>query len=402
MKHCPPLSPDVDHTQDDRLTRGNAILDLITGPDHQGGVGRIAEFSPDLAHIIVAFAYGEVLARPGLDLRLRQICTISSLLAQGSMQGQLRFHIDGLLNVGGTPTDLIGLAALATAVLGYPAGADAAGLIQETFKRRGIDIKAVKGPLLNGASAPSGADALAMLLGRFAATYRSRLEVLSHQLTGWTLDFAFREMFSQGGLDAKASHLAVIAMLATIGNQHDLLRLHTMAALDQVLDQQELLELLIQLGAYAGFPAMISALETMGPALAQNRKIEIVPKAVHQDNAASIGWPPTAEDGSLTVLGSLAPDADRSLVDHYRSRLLGRSGSEPKARALALCSALAGHLTVASEAAFRAQVCAAHRYGATADEVTEALLIVAAYRGYPAAQHALAIARSELVQLGAS
>jgi hypothetical protein len=106
--HVSPVAPDL-------LARGMAVLRQIGGRDFDGPVKRLAQVSPDMADFTVAYPYGDILSRPGLDLRTRQVCTVSCLVAQGSAQSQLRFHMDGLLNVGGRPEDLVDIMFLSTA-----------------------------------------------------------------------------------------------------------------------------------------------------------------------------------------------------------------------------------------------------------------------------------------------
>ena len=53
--------------------------------------------SPDYT---VEFPYGDVLCRPGLDLKSRQIATVAALTALGNAPVQLNAHISMALNVG--------------------------------------------------------------------------------------------------------------------------------------------------------------------------------------------------------------------------------------------------------------------------------------------------------------
>src|SRR5437868_15542811 len=80
-------------THEDRFSRGLEMLRRIGGENFDGPINALAETSADLARFIVEYPYGHVLSRPGLDLRLRQLCTVSMLLAVGSAQPQLKFHV---------------------------------------------------------------------------------------------------------------------------------------------------------------------------------------------------------------------------------------------------------------------------------------------------------------------
>ncbi len=130
-EHVPLVAPDL-------LARGMAVLRQIGGKDFDGPVKRLAQVSPDMADFTVAYPYGDILLRPGLDLRTRQVCTVSCLIAQGSAQSQLRFHMDGLLNVGGRPEDLVDIMFLSTAMLGFPAAINAIGIVRQVLSGRPV------------------------------------------------------------------------------------------------------------------------------------------------------------------------------------------------------------------------------------------------------------------------
>ena len=62
---------------------GELTLSRITG-----GTGTVVEslrdIAPDLAEWIIEFSYGDVMSRPGLDLRSRQFATVAALTAMGT------------------------------------------------------------------------------------------------------------------------------------------------------------------------------------------------------------------------------------------------------------------------------------------------------------------------------
>src|SRR5690606_23707717 len=104
----------------ERFERGLEILRKIGGENFDGPINSLSEISPDLSRFTVEFPYGDVLSRPGLELPLRQLCTISMLLANGSAQPQLKFHMAGFLNAGGEPATLLELLFVSEALLGFP------------------------------------------------------------------------------------------------------------------------------------------------------------------------------------------------------------------------------------------------------------------------------------------
>jgi hypothetical protein len=63
--------------------RAETLLRQIGDADWDRPITRIAQTSKDFAEFTIDYPYGDVLSRPGLELRTRQICTVSSLLANG-------------------------------------------------------------------------------------------------------------------------------------------------------------------------------------------------------------------------------------------------------------------------------------------------------------------------------
>jgi 4-carboxymuconolactone decarboxylase len=74
-------------------------------------------------------------------------------------------------------------------------------------------------------------------------------------------EFAFGDVFSRPGLDLKTRELATVAALAAMGNAPAQLRAHIHGALNAGCTQQEVLEIILQMVLYAGFPAAINGVQ---------------------------------------------------------------------------------------------------------------------------------------------
>ena len=66
-------------------------------------------------------------------------------------------------------------------------------------------------------------------------------------------------IWSRPGLDKKTRHLLTIAMLAALGKEHEL-GLHIRATKNTGVTRNEVKEVLLQVGVYAGIPAANSAI----------------------------------------------------------------------------------------------------------------------------------------------
>ncbi len=408
----------ADHgtARDDRLERGREVLKQIGGPGYDGPTNRLAEMSPDLAAFTIAYPYGDVLSRPGLDLRRRQLCTVSTLVALGSVQPQLRFHMEGLLNVGGSVQDLVEVLVLSTAILGFPAAINSIGILRAILRDRGLDYTPAAADETDAMDRHArGAASLMALLGESEDSYTEAFRHVSADLARFATDFAFGDVLSRDGLDATSKQLAVISMLATVGNRADLLRAHISGALRGGTSRSEVIEALIQLSVYAGFPTALNAFATARQVFDEPIVVAPAPSAAAR-TARPDDQTERRERGLATLKATsggtgdavvhsfddIAPEIGALIVDHSYGEIFCRSALDPKTRELTACALLAGSLTAASETPLRVHIAAALNVGATTHEIVETLLNVAAYRGYPAVQQAMCIAGEEFARLGAN
>jgi 4-carboxymuconolactone decarboxylase len=120
----------------DRRGRGLQALAEITGDSGAATVDSLREIAPDLAEWIIEFSYGDVLSRPGLDRRTRQLATIASLTSLGNAQPQLKVHIEGALNVGCKPQEIIEVILQMAVFAGFPAAINALNVARDAFRTR--------------------------------------------------------------------------------------------------------------------------------------------------------------------------------------------------------------------------------------------------------------------------
>jgi 4-carboxymuconolactone decarboxylase len=121
---------------EDRRTRGLRALAEITGDNGASVVESMRDIAPDLADWIVDFSYGDVLARPGLDRRTRQLATIAALTALGNAQPQLKVHIKGALFVGCKPQEIVEVILQMAVFAGFPAAINALEVAREAFQSK--------------------------------------------------------------------------------------------------------------------------------------------------------------------------------------------------------------------------------------------------------------------------
>ena len=112
----------------------------LTGSSGEAVVDGLKDIAPDLADWIIAFSYGDVLSRPNIDLRLRQFATVAALTAMGTARPQLQVQMNGTLNTGCKPEEIIEVILQMTAFAGFPAVINAINAAREVFEERHIKI----------------------------------------------------------------------------------------------------------------------------------------------------------------------------------------------------------------------------------------------------------------------
>ncbi|NGZ86044.1 carboxymuconolactone decarboxylase family protein [Duganella aceris] len=74
------------------------------------------------------------------------------------------------------------------------------------------------------------------------------------------IEFPFGDIYSRPGLDLKTRELAVVAALTALGNAAPQLRVHIHGARNVGCSEQEIVEVIMQMAVYAGFPAALNGL----------------------------------------------------------------------------------------------------------------------------------------------
>jgi 4-carboxymuconolactone decarboxylase len=111
-------------TQVERHERGLDTLRRIGGPHGMVSLTALNDIAPDLVRFAIDFAYGEVLAGNGLDLRTRQLCTVAALSAMGHAVPQLTWHVDAAMRVGARPDEIAEIKHIAASYAGDHAASD--------------------------------------------------------------------------------------------------------------------------------------------------------------------------------------------------------------------------------------------------------------------------------------
>jgi len=122
----------------ENYNKGIEILRKMAGAEGENVIKDLSNIYPDLAEKVVSFGFGEIYSRQTLDLRFREIVTLSSLITQGAFE-QLDFHVQIALNIGLKPEEILEIVLQCTVYVGFPKAISALIIVGEVFKKNNID-----------------------------------------------------------------------------------------------------------------------------------------------------------------------------------------------------------------------------------------------------------------------
>ena len=108
----------------------------ILGPKADTIIDNLKKISPDFAHYVVDFSYGDVYSRPGLSDKMREAIAVACLMGQGNTKLPLKSHIKGMLTVGWQKEEIIETIIFLTIYCGFPTAVDAITIAQEVFENK--------------------------------------------------------------------------------------------------------------------------------------------------------------------------------------------------------------------------------------------------------------------------
>ena len=88
------------------------------------------------------------------------------------------------------------------------------------------------------------------------------LNGVAPDMARYIAEFPYGDIYSRPGLDLKTRELVTVASITTLGSAQAELKSHIHGALNVGCTPNEIIEVLIQMAVYAGFPASINGLIT--------------------------------------------------------------------------------------------------------------------------------------------
>ena len=91
-----------------------------------------------------------------------------------------------------------------------------------------------------------------------------QLKDISPDMARFVIEFPYGDIYSRRGLSIKMRELITIASLTTLGFAPAQLKAHIANALNAGCTREEIVETIMQISVYAGFPAALNGLMTAG------------------------------------------------------------------------------------------------------------------------------------------
>jgi 4-carboxymuconolactone decarboxylase len=117
--------------------RGLKIIEEMLGPERARQIREAwTALCPDFERYVVEFLAGEVWSRPGLDRKVKSLCTIAALAALGRPQG-LELNIRMALRNGASREEIIETLLHIAPYAGFPACWEGLTIAYKTFHEDG-------------------------------------------------------------------------------------------------------------------------------------------------------------------------------------------------------------------------------------------------------------------------
>lgn len=260
-----------------------------------------------------------------------------------------------------------------------------------------------------------GLAVLRQVAGPEQSTVLDGFAEIAPDLTRFVVEFGYGDVYARPGLTLRERQLATVAGLAALGNAAPQLRFHLAGALNVGCTRREIVETLIHVCLYAGFPA---ALNGLGVA---REVFEAYPDSASEEAEVAGEGPDAAEttadryrrglaalteiDGHageqvVASLRDIAPDLGRYVIEFAFGDVYSRTGLDLRTRELAtvaMCTALG---TVAPQLAVH--IHGLLNVGGTEEDVVETITQMVGYAGFPAALNGIAVARTVFAERAAA
>ena len=127
-----PLPGQSTTTPEDRMEKGLAVQKRIVGSEAvEAMYAKAPEDEMHIQRYLSGNCFGDHFTRTGIDLRTRELLTLSMLIALGGCEPQVKGHVSANLNIGNDRARLIDVATQLLPFIGYPRTLNGLRIIDE-------------------------------------------------------------------------------------------------------------------------------------------------------------------------------------------------------------------------------------------------------------------------------
>ncbi|MBS1230699.1 MAG: 4-carboxymuconolactone decarboxylase [Proteobacteria bacterium] len=104
----------------------------MEGETGRAVIEKMKLISPDFTRYLLEFVFGEVYARPGLDIKTKEAVTIAGMVTLGATL-QLKVHVRAALNLGFTEQEIVEMMLQLAPIVGFVRAMDGLMAAQQVF-----------------------------------------------------------------------------------------------------------------------------------------------------------------------------------------------------------------------------------------------------------------------------
>jgi len=244
----------------DYATIGRKKLAEIDGEAGLAVEEKLNAICPDLARYLIEYSFGEIYAREGLDNKTKEQAVVAALTAMGTAAPQLRVHIHAALHVGCTPEEIREIIIQMVGYAGFPATLNAMGTLMEVLSETGQTLSKESVHAGTQGRYERGKEQLARIAPDQEQVLRATFDSINPDITKYVIEFGYGDLYARGILPVRNRQAATIAALAAKGTAPSQLRFHIGGGLRAGLTEAEIVEIMLLVSVYAGFPAALNGI----------------------------------------------------------------------------------------------------------------------------------------------
>ena len=229
-----------------------------------GHVSTLAVTDPELVETFDNFAFDEVISRSNLDVRIRLMVQLASMIASQALS-EYRIMVGAALNVGVTPVEIKEIVYQAVPYVGMARAFDFIHATNDVLTERGVVLPLPEQSTTTPETREEkGLEVQTQIIGSAVVEklYASAPPDEKH-IQRYLSANCFGDHLTRSGIDVPTRELLTLSMLVALGGCDAQVRGHVAANLNVGNDRARLLDVLTQLLPFIGYPRTLNGLRAI-------------------------------------------------------------------------------------------------------------------------------------------